>query len=380
MEFTTESASSISAISHFGLGLLGRLHERSKSRQVMVSPLSIWMALTMAAVGADGATALEMSEALELHRLGDSWRSVYSYVTARLNAYADSFDVANALVIGPDFFPYVYPEYRAFLKRQFRAEIFDSAPAVSSWVATLTHGRIKDVLTSEVPLEVALVNAVYLKLNWKKAFMKHKTYQGTFRAQAPTAPPKPCRMMTQTTDLFYEETDLYQAVYLPYESTKLGALVVLPRRVDGLTALVQALPEEYFKTLAKLAYCGQGGRRLGAYKKVELHLPRFTVEFSAQLGGPILQIPTAFSDSADFGKIVRGLPTKITRVVHKTFVRVDEEGTEAAAATAISFNTYSATVEVTPIMRVDRPFVFMVVDAHAKDVLFAGTVHSVDEV
>jgi serpin B len=337
------------------------------------------MALTMAAVGADGSTALELAEALELNRLGDSWSSVYKYITDRMSAYASAFDVANALVIGSEFFPYVYPEYREFLKRQFRAEIFDSAPAVNSWVATLTHGRIKDLLDDSAAREISLVNAVYLKLPWKNAFMKHKTYQGTFRAQTP----RPCRMMTQTAKLFYAETDLYQAVYLPYQTdseSSLGALVVLPRRVDGLDMLVQALPEEYFGSLAKLAYCGSGERKLGAYKKVELHLPKFAVEFSAQLGGSILQTPTAFSEAADFGKIVRGIPIQIQRVAHKTFVQVDESGTEAAAATAVSFNFCSTTVEVTPIMRVDHPFVFMVVDARAKDVLFAGTVHAVAEV
>jgi serpin B len=376
MNFNVKSEDSEGALSHFGLGLLQRMHARSSTRQLMVSPLSLWLSLTMASVGADGGTALEMADALELGRLGDHWRAVFDYVSARISAYSADLDIATAMVIGEDLFPYVYPEFRAFLKRQFRAEIFDSAPAANSWVATLTHGRIKKVIADAEEREFAIVNAVYLKLPWKKAFMKHKTYHGLFTSKKGSAQ---CRMMVQTGAFNYTETDSYQAIFLPYESSApLGAMIVLPRRMDaGLGALVSTIHDSYFGALSEIACCGD--RMLGA-QRVEIHLPKFTSEFSAQFGGNILAMPTAFSDDADFGKIVRGLPLSLGRVAHKTFVQVDESGTEAAAATTVSFKSLEPTVEVTSVMRVDHPFVFMVVDASSKEILFAGTVHDVDDV
>lgn len=380
MDFNVKSADSEGALSHFGLGLLQRMHARSQTRPLMMSPLSLWLSLAMATAGADGDTALEMADALQLQRVGDHWRDVFDYVGSRLSAYAADLDIATAMVIGEDLFPYVYPEFRAFLKRQFRAEIFDSAPAVNSWVATLTHGRIKEVLASADDREFAIVNAVYLKLPWKKAFMQHKTYHGLFTAKKGTS--AQCRMMTQTGTFNYTETDSYQAIFLPYESSApLGAMIVLPRRMDaGLCALVSTIQDSYFTSLAKIA-CrdGRGDRLLGA-QRVEIHLPKFTAEFSAQFGGNILAMPAAFSDRADFGKIVRGLPLSLGRVAHKTFVQVDESGTEAAASATVSFKSLEPTVEVTPVMRVDHPFVFMIVDASSKEILFAGTVHAVDDV
>jgi serpin B len=380
MNFNVKSADSEGALSHFGLGLLQRMHARSSTRQLMISPLSLWLSLTMASAGADGDTALEMADALELGRLGDHWRAVFDYVSARISAYAADLDIATAMVIGEDLFPYVYPEFRAFLKRQFRAEIFDSAPAVNSWVATLTHGRIKEVVASADDREFVLVNAVYLKLPWRKAFMKHKTYHGLFTSKKGAS--SQCRMMVQTGTFNYTETDSYQAIFLPYESSaSLGAMIILPRRMDaGLSAIVSTIRDSYFTSLARLACCDGRGDRLLGTQRVEIHLPKFTTEFSAQFGGNILAMPGAFSDSADFGKIVRGLPLPLGRVAHKTFVQVDEAGTEAAAATTVSFKSLEPTVEVTPVMRVDHPFVFMVVDASSKEILFAGTVHNVDDV
>ena len=261
-------------------------------------------------------------------------------------------------------------------KTFFDAEVstldFASPTAVTTindWVSQKTNKRIPTLLDEISPDEVLfLINAIYFKGRWRDAFERDETRPAPFYTAAGTT--RTAQLMSQTDSLLYQETAEYQAVDLLYGNGAFTMTVLLPQPGHTPAELLGVMTAETWRELA------------GRFQPQEIHLvlPRFRLEYSRKLAEDLIRLGMgiAFDDSrADFYRIADVRPNRLylTRVDQKTFVDVNEEGTEAAAATAVGVGLISAP----PSMVVDRPFVFAIRERLSGTVVFLGVMNVVGE-
>jgi len=259
-------------------------------------------------------------------------------------------------------------------KEKFHAvvsEINDnSCKEINEWVSKQTENKIPSIIDKINSDDILiLVNAIYFKALFVSPFPENQTRDETFKQENGSL--QKCRLMTQKKSFPYAENDLFQAISLPYnikEGTgRLSASVFLPKEGHKVGALFDFVSKNWdqistsFKT-----------------EEVRLSLPKFKVEYSTDLIDPLknLGVKRGFSSDAQFDEMFnnpKGI--KISQVLHKTFVEVDEKGTEAAAVTAIRMNRCMAIIKKQIEMTVDHPFLFLIQSDHV--ILFGGIIHSV---
>ena len=359
---------------------------RSVRGNLALSPASVWVALAMTQAGAEGETANELGRAL---RLGDDAGALREAAGRQLRRWNNPARTAYTLRVVNRLFGEKTLRFReAYLevaRRAFGAplETVDFRGAhegarghVNTWIAEQTEGRIRDLLPpgSITPdTRLVLTNAVYFLGKWKSEFEARATSDDPFhltknaRAAVPT--------MHDTGRHRYGEADGVQLLELPYRGDELAMLVVLPRERTGLAAVEAGLDDA---TLA--AWDGALAPR-----EVAVSLPKFTINPPRPLALKevltALGITLAFDrQRADFSAMA-DLPSPgerlfVSDAFHKAFVRVDEEGTEAAAATGVTMSVTSAAVPSEPPVefRADHPFLFFLREPRSGLVLFAGRV------
>lgn len=389
------------AINELGLDLHRRIAEMKSDANLCLSPYSIQCALAMTHAGADGVTKAEMAKVLHypdgeaihssLPKLSQALAQITKETTAqaaevkKFNGSAEpiTFTLANRL-FGQQSYPF-RQDYLTHLKDMYEAPIekldFSKSAAatkhINSWVEKQTRERIKDLIPDGVIDEatrLVLVNAVYLKAPWAEVFKEAATQPEPFHvAQGKAARPVPT--MRQQRAYGYAKKPGYTAVTVPYFGGKMHFLVLIPDGVDGLAALEKSI------TADALADCAQLPE-----KEVILHLPKFKIEgegvsLTRELKG--LGMKTAFDEpraSADFSRMGPRTPSEylyISEVIHKTFITLDEKGTEAAAATTVLMALAGGIPSTPPkpiVVRVDRPFFFAIQHADTGACLFLGRV------
>lgn len=347
---------------------------------VVLSPDSVAAALAMTGMGGAGRTAGEIARTLHLKgpvhfgAVGDLQRRIAAgQVTAAAGKPAPpKLAIANGLFLRQGL-----PFEAGFLARaerrfgatpetvDFAGDPADALDAINRWVSDRTEGLVPQILAS-LPEEMALAlaNAVYLDADWRHPFKQRETRPGVFhRAGGKTR----VEFMHQTERLHYGAGPGYRAVALPYRSSTLSLLVVLPAG-QRLGALQHRLDG---RGLARIA---RGLSR----RSVILRLPRFHLNTEVELTGSLrrLGMPTAFTDVADFSRITRAAPLKIDFVQHAADLTVDEQGTVAAAATVVGAIQLSGLVRPLDAVtfNANRPFLFFLRDDRTGAVLFAGRV------
>ena len=347
----------------------------TKEGNLFLSPASISTALAMTYAGARGETANEMAKTLhftldepKLHpALGD----ILFDLNAQGKSQGNKLSVANALwaqkgqAFQPEFVKLNKDNYGAGLNEvDFQKATEQARQTINAWVAKQTQDKIKDLLAEGFltpQTRLVLTNAIYFKGKWDNKFMKEATRDAPFQMNAKDKVNVP--LMTQTEKFNYFDGGTFQALQLPYEGKDLSMVILLPQKVDGLAALEKSLTAEQLTTwLGKLHK-----------KEVIVSLPRFqlTSEFSLKETLSQLGMPLAFSPKADFSGIDGEKDLYLSAVVHKAFVDVNEEGTEAAAATAVGIKALAAPASP-PIFRADHPFVFLIRDERTGSILFLG--------
>jgi serpin B len=366
----------------FALDLYQRLVEEHSGENLFYSPYSISLALAMAYAGAQGETAEQMAEtlhyALPQDRLHPAFNALDQALTSRGEGAAGKDDegfrlnIANAMW-GQENYGF-RDAYLDRLARNYGAGLrvldFANAPEkaraqINDWVSEETEGKIEELIArgSITPLtRLVLTNAIYFNAAWAEPFSESQTAEGPFRlldGDEVTVP-----MMRQTTSLGYAEGADYRAVELPYDGRELSMVLVVPDK-GGFEGFERALDSQRLPAIIEEI----------AYRQVALTMPTFEFEAGFGLNGALkaLGMPIAFSDEADFSGMTGSKDLFISDVVHKAFVSVDEEGTEAAAATAVEM-AESAMPEEPIEVTVDRPFVFVIRDIETGTVLFVGRV------
>jgi serpin B len=363
----------------FGLDLYGEL--KGEAGNLFLSPFSISTALGMCAAGARGKTLDEMTKVLHLP---ENAHAAFGAVVKSLNEEPDAkkrgftLTTANALWAQKGY-PWK-PEYKKLVATDYGAGLFDvdfiSAPdeargTINLWVEKETKEKIKDLLPRESvtrDTRLVLTNAIYFKGDWQDPFKKEATKDLPFTTTGGKTVEAP--LMYRTGGYSYAENDGFQVLDMPYSGKRISMTVILPRKADGLPAVEKELTGD--KLAATL-------KTLRMEKQVHVHLPKFKTEKSFTLNKPLkaLGMKAAF-DGADFsGMHTGGEQLDITAVIHKAFVDVNEEGTEAAAATGVVVGLTSAAPPPMPkVFKADHPFLFLIRDHKTGSVLFVGRVEN----
>ncbi|MEH1834195.1 MAG: serpin family protein [Nostoc sp.] len=359
----------------FGFKLFSEVLKNDQGeKNVFISPSSVAIALAMTYNGASGTTQLGIAKTLELQ--GMNLQEINSSYAAALKQLLDNSDakvqlnIANSLWANQDysFRPDFLQRVQYFYKAKVSNLNFKDAAALSiinNWVKENTNGKITEIVETIKPNDVLfLINAIYFKGKWSKEFDKNQTAQYPFYITSGRQKQHP--MMSQSGDYRYYENKQFQAVSLPYgKDRKFSFYIFLPKQNSNLNAFYQNLNVENWEK-----WMTQFSKQKGF-----IRLPRFKIEYDITLNDALktLGMEEAFSSKANFSGIGKNL--KISEVKHKTFVEVNEEGTEAAAATSVGIVLTALRQEPEPFrMIVDHPFFCAIRDNQTGSVLFMGSI------
>lgn len=375
------SADLTTAIVAFTLDLYKQLLSESsgETKNIVVSPFSIAAALSMTLAGAKGNTAAEITNVL--HTKDDMIHAHFANFFAKVATYAPdvTLDVANRMYTEHTF--KVLESYLTTLKKfydstvvpvDFKNNAEAARLAVNAWVEETTKSKIKDLLPSGVvgcDTALVLVNAIYFKGLWKTQFNPKVTSLQEFYTSKELS--KQVHMMYKQSHfkINTECSDLNaNAIEIPYKGGKTSMVILLPHEIDGLPKLEAALTPSKLSDVLKGLYS----------TTVDLSLPRFKIEYSIDLKRTLsaMGVKDLFTDNAaDLSGIDGQRDLVISAAIHKAFVEVNEEGTEAAAATGMVAMARCAIMGIP--FSVDHPFMYFIRSHDPDVILFAGSVRDV---
>lgn len=344
---------------------------------VFFSPYSLHTAFAMAYEGARGKTAEEIASVFALPAKTADLRKSLAGLGKDLAAAAKGAEFAQANSFwAQDGYKFL-PAYLKALRKDYAAEARnvnfktgaeEARRSINTWTEERTKGKIKDLFKEGAltPLtRLVLVNAVYFKGKWQQPFKKELTAEADFTRS--DGQKVKARMMgfSGAKDLEYGEVGDFQLLRLPYQGG-LSMLVALPKKDKSLA--------EAGKNIDAAALDGM--RKALTRQQVKVFLPRFTFSSDFELNGTLsgLGMPEAFTDAADFSGMDGTKKLSIQRAVHKAFVEVNEEGTEAAAATGIAMTLKGMPSFDFQVFRADRPFLFFIEEPKTGLLLFMGRV------
>lgn len=362
----------------FGFHLYQKLGESEGN--LFFSPYSISTALAMTYAGARGQTEKEMAEVLHFTLKQEPLHLSFSRLQSQLNAIQDKghvkLSLANSLWCQQDyyfldtFFNLNKKYYGAGLNFvDFKRKTEEARIAINTWVEKETQQKIKELIKPgiiERLTRLVLCNAIYFKGNWLSQFDKKKTAEADFHISSNKTIKVP--LMNQKSGFRFKNFGNFSAIELPYEGNDLSMIIFLPKEVDGLPALEQKLTEDSVKNwLDELSK---------SYKQeIFVSLPKFKTTCEFQLGEVLAEMgmPGAFSlPPANFSGMTGKKDLFISNVIHKAFVDVNEEGTEAAAATAVVMKRIAISRPLT--FRADHPFIFLIRENQTEGILFIGRI------
>jgi serpin B len=358
----------------FGLKLFREIVGSEPDTNIFISPLSVAMALGMTYNGAANETEEAMRQTLELgdltkEQINQSFKSLIELLSHLdpkvIFEIANSIWYRNTFQVEQDFFD-LNDKYFDAIVRSLDFSSPDAPDTINSWVDQKTNGKITEIIQEINPLTVMfLINAIYFKGTWSFEFDKEKTVDDQFLK--PDGSQITCKMMVQANDFRYLETDDFQAIDLPYGDGSFSMTIFLPKPNSSLDVFVQKLTPENWNLWTSGLSTRQG----------IIYLPKFKLEYEITLNDVLKQLGmgVAFTTNADFSNINPVEDLLISNVKHKTFVEVDEQGTEAAAVTVVEISLTAADpIDSNFFMRIDRPFVFMIRENHSGTIMFIGKI------
>ena len=360
----------------FAFALWGKVSGAQRDTNVFISPLSASFALGMTLNGAAGQTADQMRTALQfgtatLPEINAGYKSLVALLTSLDPGV--QMQVANSIWYRQEF-PFrqaFFDTTKAYFDATVRGLNFNDKPAslaaINGWVSTATNGKIPTVLDDIQAQQVMfLINAIYFKGSWRAKFDPAQTSASLFTLAGGAS--QPVQLMHRLDTLAYVETATYQAADLPYGNTAFTMTVLLPKGGTDVEALSASLTPAMWQSLAASFQV----------RKVDFLLPRLTLKYERKLNGDLkaLGMVAPFTaGGADFTQMAAapaGNQLFIDFVKQNTFVDVNEEGTEAAAVTTVGVGVTS--MPVYPVMRADRPYLFVLRERLTGTVLFMGKI------
>ncbi|XP_062953436.1 serpin B6 [Cynocephalus volans] len=368
----------------FALNVLKMLGEDS-SKNVFFSPTSIASALAMVLLGAKGNTAAQMAQALSLSKSGNSGtgdvHKGFQLLLAEVNRTGTKYLLRTAnRLFGEkscDFLSSFKDSCRKFYQAEMEELDFmnaagESRKHINTWVAKKTEGKITELLSPDTVnslTNLILVNAIYFKGNWDKQFNKEQTKERPFKVSKNEEKPVQMMFKKSTFKITYIGEIFTQILVLPYVGKELNMIILLPDENTDLRTVEKELTYEKFVEWTRPDMMDE--------EEVEVFLPRFKLEENYDLEAVLrrLGVTDAFEPTrADFSGMSSRRDLHLSKVVHKSFVEVNEEGTEAAAATAGIM--LMRCLRVTPRFCADHPFLFFIQHSTTSGILFCGRLSS----
>jgi serpin B len=364
--------------SEFAFDLYAKLKNSPEVKEaggnLFFSPYSISAALAMTWAGARAETEKQMAQVLHFNLPQEQLHPVFGAMEKMLNDGGKKgeyrLSVANALWgqkgegFLKEFLDLTNKYYGAGLRQvDFITEAEKARITINVWVEKQTKDKIKELIKKGIlgrDTVLVLTNAIYFKGDWASKFKEENTKTTPFYINEKTSIDVP--MMHQKGDFKYAETDAIQILELLYKGDDLSMVILLPKKIDETDELERSLTlanfDDWLSRLHK--------------QEVVIYLPKFKMTSDFELSRILAEMgmPFAFS-RADFSGMNGRRDLVISNVLHKAFVEVNEEGTEAAAATAV---VMARGLERTPVFRADHPFVFMIKDNRSGSILFIGRV------
>lgn len=372
----------VEANNQFALDFYANLKDKEAGKNIFFSPYSISTALTMTYEGARGETASEIKSVFRFPKDDKVRRSSVAAVHNRLNKKDAGYKLHTANALWAQESYQLRNEFTEAVENFYGGKVTsldftnateESRKMINSWVEDKTNNKIKNLfprnsLSSQTRL--VLTNAIYFKGDWVKQFEKSNTRDEDFRVSQTQEVKVPMmRRAGSGSEFSYAETDTLQILEMLYEGEELSMLVLLPKN-DDLVSLDDSL------TVENLA---QWRNRLEK-QRVDVYMPKFTFDSKyslnenlKEMGMPLAFTPPSPEEGADFSGISGRRDLYIDLVVHQAFVDVNEEGTEATAATGVEGGATSVGPMV-PVFRADHPFIFLIQEKETGNILFMGKV------
>jgi len=367
----------VEADNEFGLDLFKKVYDDPETPgNFMISPLSVSLALSMAYNGANTETKEEMKEAMRLDGLTpEEINNAYKSLVEALTSADDKvmMEVANSI-----WYRNNYSVQQSFLdinKNYYDAEVNaadfnnpETVDLINGWVSDKTHEKIPEIIKA-IPSDAVmyLINAIYFNGTWTKEFNPESTQEFSFENEKGNY--VVAELMGRKDSLNYFSNETFSAIELPYGKGNFNMMVMLPNYDKSVGEVIgQLSPSNWEKWQKAFVHTNS----------VDIRLPKYKIEFEIMLNDILksMGMQQAFTTSADFSGINPARDLYISMVKHKTFVEVDEEGTEAAAVTIIGFTNTS----VNPVgpqwipFYCTRPFLFAITEKETGAILFMGKV------
>ncbi|NXX13033.1 SPB10 protein, partial [Podargus strigoides] len=396
------------SVGKFAVDFFNKLNESHKGKNIFFSPWSISSALGLMYLGAKGNTATEMAAVLYFtqgagaegssvarpsrgrpkrrkmdpeHKQAEHIHSGFKELLTAINKPRSTYSLktANRIYVEKTFL--LLPTYIQLSKNYYKAEPqmvnFKTAPEqsrkeINSWIEKQTEGKIKNLLSSQDVVsstKMILVNTVYFKAEWEVKFQAGKTDLQPFRVSKNKTKTVKMMYMRATFPVLIMETMNFKIIELPYVKHELSMFILLPDDIKDSTTGLEQLEREL--TYEKLLEWTDSKKMTNTL--VDLYLPKFTMEERYDLSDNLLSMGmhSAFSHNADFSAMAKKGDVLISKVIHQSFVAVDEKGTEAAAVTAVITFT-SGPLGNALKFKIDHPFHFFIRHNKSKSILFFG--------
>ena len=346
--------------------------KENRKDNIIVSPLSLSAVLSLTQNGASGKTKEEMLEALEMKGYDDKTiNESYKNIIAHYNSLktietklGDSVWIRKDAKVKKDFKDTAANYYEAeanevdFTKKK-------TLDTINKWVADQTAGKIEKIIEKFEPNTfMALINTVYFKGKWSKPFEKNNTAKQKFTSTDGSV--KQVDMMKDSMGVEYLKESNFEAVRIPYEDNNFGMYIFLPNQGQNVDNLMKYMTfdnwNKWMKSFNK--------------KQVQVSIPKFKIEFEQKLNDMLKNfgMKSAFEDGADFSRLSDNNQLSIELVKQKSYIDVNESGTEAASATAVVIREVSAPIDDNIKFTADRPFVYAIADKKTGLILFMGKV------
>ena len=351
----------------FQIALFNKLNSKYKENNLIISPLSIFQAISLVTNGANGETQKELLKLLDNKEM-EEINMINSKILEKIKENS-SLEMANAIMsrLAP------LNEFTNLVRINYESEILPlkNANQVNKWCEKKTHGRISKIIEEIDPMTYMLVlNAIYFKGEWRIQFENELTKKQTFYNL--NKDEKKIDTMEITKHFNYFEDTNLQAIELEFRKESISALIILPNKKLSINEFVEILDKDnsYFYSIIDNL----------EYKEINLRLPKFELDYNKSLKEVFktMGINLPFENNADFSKIRTQNDIYINDIIHKTYLKVNEQGTEAAAVTKVEMMFKSAFKEEKTIeMFVNRPFLFILRNAELPknyDIIFISKI------
>lgn len=349
-----------------------------------LSPLSVSIALTLAWAGAKGPTAEQMASTLHLPKsLAEGRSAAYHKAFSRFLKELEEkrgeviLQMANALWVDSSrqlldsFIKQMKPYKAAIQNLDFTNEPAESAHTINSWIEEKTEKKITNLISSDAlknDTKMVITNAIYFNGLWEEPFQPGKTYdRGTFHLLDNSGDVRVPMMRLDKKEFFYKKQSDHEVIGLPYKGNQTAMFVLLPKQNSAEALGKLSSKEVLLDTMAQLPLIER--------TTIILNFPRFKTACTAPLKQTLIDMgmELPFSLDADFSGLSSEPDLQIAEVLHKAFVEVNEQGTEAAAATAVITEKKKCAPKF-PVVNVNHPFVFVIAHIQSQTVLFAGRI------